>query len=150
MTNAERMREWYKRPGNKERQRATKEAYKLANPELWKAQKIAGAERYRTKNREKINARVSAKRAKYRAQVITAYGGHCSCPGCHVHHAELLTIDHISGGAHHRQNKSNRSSSDFYLKIIKARFPPDYQLHCGSCNLAKSNKNACPLAGQEH
>jgi hypothetical protein len=95
-----------------------------------------------------MNDKQAAKRVRQRVEVIEAYGSRCACPGCHVHHAELLTIDHVGGGARHRQNR--RSTRDIYRDVIKAGFPPDYQLLCGSCNLAKSDKDKCPLAGQEH
>jgi hypothetical protein len=144
MTPAERARQW--RLDNPERERATKAAYRAAHPEQRKATNA----RYIEKNRDAINAKAQATRAQFRADAIAAYGGHCACPGCHVHHAELMTIDHINGDAHHRQSPRNRSTGDFYRWLAKQGYPADYQLLCGSCNLAKSNRAQCPLAGQDH
>lgn len=141
-------RDWRAIPGNVEREKASKAARKRNHPEAWAATRKAASDRYTAKHRQELRDKANAKRAEYRVRVIEAYGGRCSCPGCHVHHAELLTVDHVGGGARHRQNR--RSTRDIYRDIIKAGFPPDYQLLCGSCNLAKSDKDKCPLAGQEH
>lgn len=144
--NRERAREW--RRLYPDREKASKAAYRASDPERWREQRLAAARRYNEKNREQIRAKTVEKRIALRAQVIAAYGGVCSCPGCHVHHAELLTVDHVNGGAGHRKNR--RSTRDIYAQIIRAGFPDDFQLLCGSCNLAKSDKAACPLSGQEH
>lgn len=104
--------------------------------------------RWAEANRQLIRDKATAERVALRARVIEAYGGVCSCPGCHVVHAELLTIDHVAGDGHHRLNR--RSTRDIYRQIVKADFPDDFQLLCGSCNLAKSDKDKCPLAGKDH
>lgn len=143
-----RSRAWRLVPGNVERERATKAAYRKANLELVKAQKLAAGRRFVCAHRQELRDAANAKRVTLRAGVIKAYGGRCNCPGCHVIHAEMLTVDHVNGGAHHRLNR--RSTRDVYALIIKLKFPPDYQLLCGSCNLAKSDKKQCPLAGEEH
>jgi hypothetical protein len=146
----QRARDWRQVPGNKERHAATQKARREADPERWRAEKQASSARYADKNRDRIKARRDAVRTALRVAVIEAYGGRCSCPGCHVHHAELLTVDHVNGDGHHRQRAGSRSSRDFYRWLQKNDYPSDYQLLCGSCNLAKSDKERCPLAGQEH
>jgi 5-methylcytosine-specific restriction endonuclease McrA len=151
VTPAERASDWRKK--NPEREKATKIEYRASDPERWFKQKKASGQRWRDANRDSINAKAAAERILLRAAAITAYGGKCVCPGCHVHHAELLTIDHINGDAHHRQNLTNgvgRSTRDFHKFLQKNGYPPEFQLLCGSCNLAKGNKKTCPLSGQEH
>jgi len=148
VTAAERTREWRQRPGNAERERATKAAKREADPERWSAQKRASSKRYAEAHRAEVRAKANATRVELREAAILAYGGRCNCPGCHVHHAELLTVDHVHGGARHRQNR--RSTRDIYRWLQKSGYPPEFQLLCGSCNLAKSDKAACPLAGVEH
>jgi hypothetical protein len=92
----------------------------------------------------------NVKRERCRIQVIEAYGGRCNCPGCHVVHAELLTVDHVNGdGAEHRRSLG-KSTRDMYWWIVKNGFPDDFQLLCGSCNMAKRDNDKCPLAGQDH
>jgi hypothetical protein len=145
---AQKAREW--RLANPEREKATKKAYREADPERWQAMRQAAHARYAEKNREKMRATQNAKRERLRAEAIVAYGSRCACPGCHVHHAELLTIDHTNGdGAEHRK-ALGRGSRDLYAWLQKNGYPDSFQLLCGSCNLAKSNKPQCPLFGQEH
>lgn len=148
MTPAERTAAWRLVPGNADRERATKAAYKAAHPAEWKAQKAASSARYASAHEQEMRNKRIARREQLRAQVIEAYGGRCNCPGCHVVHAELLTVDHVNGDGHHRLNR--RSTRDIYLWIIRHGFPPEFQLLCGSCNLAKSDRDKCPLAGEDH
>jgi len=131
-----------------EREAASKAAHKAAHPEEWKAQKRASSSRYVIAHRQELRDRAVATRERLRGEVIEAYGGRCNCPGCHVLHAELLTVDHVNGDGHHRQNR--RSTRDIYRLIKRLGFPPDYQLLCGSCNLAKADRDKCPLAGEDH
>lgn len=142
-------RDWRAAPGNAEREAATKAAFKRDHPEKWREQKAAAHLRNYEKHGQASRDKQNAKRARLRAQVIEAYGGRCACPGCHVHHAELLTVDHVIGGnGNYRKNR--RSTRDTYALIVKAGFPADFQLLCGSCNLAKGDREKCPLAGNDH
>jgi hypothetical protein len=144
--NRQRAREWLQQ--NPERAAETKRRYRERDPEAYAEMRRATNQRYVDANRELVRARQIERRVKLRAEVIDAYGGRCACPGCHVVHAELLTVDHVNGGASHRQNR--RSTRDVYAQIVREGFPPEYQLLCGSCNLAKHDRPACPLAGQPH
>ena len=94
--------------------------------------------------------RQSAERKRLRAQVIEAYGGRCNCPGCHVVHEVLLTVDHVNGGGEEYRRQYGKGTPSIHRWIIRHGFPDDFQLLCGSCNLAKADKDKCPLAGQEH
>lgn len=67
-----------------------------------------------------------------------------------MHHAELLTIDHVNGGGNAHRKVIGRGSKDFYRWLKRNNYPPGFQALCGSCNLAKAGRAACPLAGQEH
>lgn len=143
-------REWRQRPGNKEREAATKAARREADPEAWqKMRRSAGRRHYET-NRDAICQAVREADAARRAEVIAAYGGRCACPGCHVHHAELLTVDHIGGGGNAHRRLIGRGSRDFYRWLQRNGYPEGFQLLCGSCNLAKADKDKCPLAGEDH
>lgn len=147
--NRQRAREWRQLPGNKEREAARKTAWKVAHPEEWAARRKASSVRYIEKNREGLRAKRNSLRADLRTAAIIAYGGRCNCFGCHVHHAVLLTIDHVHGDAHHRSSRG-RSTRDLYRRLQRLGYPPEYQLLCGSCNLAKSDREQCPLAGEDH
>lgn len=144
--NRQRAREWRQR--NPERAAETKRRYRERDPEAYLALRRAASQRYADANRERVRQAAIDRRVALRSQVINAYGGRCACPGCHVVHAELLTVDHVGAGARHRQNR--RSTRDIYAEIVRAGFPPEFQLLCGSCNLAKSDSPTCPLAGRGH
>jgi hypothetical protein len=127
-----------------------KAARKAADPKAWSKQRKAAAGRYFEAHRQELRDQRNAKREQLRAEAIAAYGGRCACPGCHVIHAQLLTIDHINGGGNAHRRSIGRGSRDFYAWLKRNGYPPDFQALCGSCNLAKSDKDKCPLAGQEH
>jgi hypothetical protein len=137
-------------PENRAAANARKAKFAAAHPEIVRARK----RRWYLANRERVIAeeavRRASKRGKARASVIEAYGGRCACPGCHVHHAELLTVDHVNGDGATDRKLLGTSSRDICERIVKAGFPPTFQLLCGSCNLAKGIDAACPLSGEEH
>lgn len=146
--NRRKAAEWRKE--HPEREAASKAAYESAHPELVQEQRKGTRERYYAKNRTAIIERARQATADLRAEVIAAYGGHCACPGCHVHHAELLTIDHVNGGGNEHRRSIGRGSKDFYRWLKRNGYPAEFQALCGSCNLAKSDRDKCPLAGEDH
>jgi hypothetical protein len=135
---------------NAAREAARKAAWRTDHPEEWFARKRETNNRYNAANRQEIRSKAKTARVELRLAVIAAYGGKCNCHGCHVHHAELLTVDHVNGDGGEHRKRVGRSTRDYYREIVKQGFPPTYQLLCGSCNLAKGARKACPLAGQEH
>lgn len=76
-----------------------------------------------------------------RIKVLKHYGGdppRCAC--CEESIIEFLGIDHIKG-----KDKGDRSSgNDTYRKAIKENFPPDLQVLCHNCNMAKGFYGECP------
>jgi hypothetical protein len=146
--NRRKAAEW--RTANPDGGTTAKATRKASDPERWRAQTLAASRRYNDKHRYRLRAQARAKTAELRAEVIAAYGGRCACPGCHVHHAELLTIDHINGGGNKHRRSIGRGSKDFYRWLKRNGYPADFQALCGSCNLAKADKDKCPLAGEDH
>ncbi len=73
--------------------------------------------------------------AKLRAEVLSAYGGLCTC--CGEKESLFLAIDHIhNDGAADR--KVNGDGADLYRYLRQQGFPKDrYQLLCHNCNQAK-------------
>lgn len=91
----------------------------------------------------------NAKNKRYRDEIIAAYGGKCSCPGCPETRPEFLTIDHIADdGAKHRRSlfgRNNCGSAKMYAWLKKQGFPKDnYQLLCHNCNWVKHRFGSCP------
>jgi len=120
---------------------------------------------YYYKNSKKTIEDALQRHAQIKLETILHYcenNPRCQCPGCHTHHIELLTIDHIKGnGANHRQkiNGGKRRQNNgvargcgtaIHYWLRKNNYPKGFQILCGSCNFAKRNKKQCPLHGQLH
>lgn len=79
---------------------------------------------------------------KNKLEVITKYGGKCSC--CGEGRIEFLTIDHVNNdGAKHRA-EIGKGSDQTYRWLIHNGFPDGFQVLCYNCNIAKSVYGACP------
>jgi hypothetical protein len=75
------------------------------------------------------------------AGVIETYGGKCRC--CAESTYEFLAIDHLDNdGAEDR--KVNGRGAKLIGRIIRAGFPPRYQILCHNCNNAKAFHSRCP------
>lgn len=85
--------------------------------------------------------------AKYRDQIIDAYGATCAC--CGELHRTFLTIDHVNGGGTAHRRSLGMGNRRMMLQIIAEGFPPKYQILCFNCNIGKHrNGGACPhIAG---
>jgi hypothetical protein len=73
-----------------------------------------------------------------RQQMITGYGGKCTCCGETI--PEFLTLDHKKndGALCRRRDKHKSYGPTLYLRLIKEGFPKKkFQLHCWNCNCAK-------------
>lgn len=80
-------------------------------------------------------------RQKIKIQLMTAYGGKCTC--CGESHVEFLTIEHKNrdGQAHKRRLKTSLA---IYKEIIKQGFPDQYTVLCMNCNFARRFNKVCP------
>jgi hypothetical protein len=89
------------------------------------------------------NSQDYKERIKIRSDVIGHYGGKCSC--CGDDELEVLCIDHINGGgrAQARELKSQGTALTYYW-IKRNGYPPDYQVLCHNCNMAKGIDRTCP------
>jgi hypothetical protein len=84
----------------------------------------------------------SKRRNAKRLEVITHYGGKCSC--CGETEYGFLTIDHVNGGG--TKHRKEVTASRLPYVIIKNNFPKDYQVLCYNCNCARavSHNKVCP------
>ena len=103
--------------------------------------------RYKKRYPERVNAQQKRLRDKYRAKIITHYGGRCVC--CGESEPKFLSIDHINGdGRKHREligaGKQGKAYGTFYRWIIAHNFPLTLQLLCYNCNLSKGFYGKCP------
>jgi hypothetical protein len=95
--------------------------------------------RYRENNVEKIRALSRKYQKELRPRVLAGYGAKCVC--CGETRYEFLALDHINGGgkAHVKTSKNIH-----YRDALKRNFPPDYQILCHNCNMAKGFYGFCP------
>ena len=86
----------------------------------------------------KLRARV------IKAEVMTAYGGRCTC--CGESDLAFLVIDHVNGGGcQHRRGtvKSGRGGTQFYIYLKREGYPIGFQVLCHNCNWAKFATGGC-------
>lgn len=82
-------------------------------------------------------------RSGLRQQVLDAYGARCLC--CGEEGDVFLTIDHVNNdGAEHRRELGSSGGPQFYRDIIERGFPPEFQVLCFNCNMAKHLRGECP------
>ena len=84
--------------------------------------------------------------AKLKEEVISHYGGKCSCPGCPVTDIDMLSMDHIhNNGTEHRTKEDINCGTDTYRLLKKNNYPPGFQILCMNCNLGRFvNGGTCP------
>lgn len=106
----------------------------------------ASMTKYREANREKINERArksnSILRMNLKYELVTAYGGTCTC--CGEWRIDFLTLEHLShDGNIHR--KSAKTSIKVYTDVKDSGFPKDkYTILCMNCNWASRFNGVCP------
>lgn len=133
---------------------AKRRAWTAQNPELIKAIRrreyeknkeayIARAAQWSDTNRDarkKINV---TWRWKLRLEMISAYGGACTCCGETV--AQFLVIDHINNDGYTKRAAGEQSGAALYRRLKFLGWPKDeYQLLCMNCNFAKGHFGECP------
>ncbi len=91
-------------------------------------------------NRERRRTTMNAAHAARRLRVIEGYGGKCAC--CGETEPVFLCLDHVDGNGSHERRKTSNAS--IYARVIKLGFPPEYQILCANCNLAKERPEGCP------
>ncbi len=84
-----------------------------------------------------------ASHRRIRELVLSHYGGKCICCGIDVY--EFLAMDHKEGsGNEHRQSVTGSKKALPYRWFIQNNFPPEFQIHCHNCNMAKGLYGVCP------
>ena len=80
------------------------------------------------------------KSVKFRA--LQAYGGKCAC--CGEDMWEFLTIDHKNNDGSKHRAETGLEGMKMYLWLVKNNFPPEFQVLCWGCNLARHQYGVCP------
>ena len=75
------------------------------------------------------------------------YGAACKCCGETEH--RFLALDHINGGGfkHRKSLGIPRNGTAFYSWVAKNNYPPELQILCHNCNMAKGFYGSCPHSG---
>lgn len=85
-------------------------------------------------------------RVQNRQAVLDAYGRRCVC--CGETEEVFLALDHIENdGAEHRKllnRGTNHGMDSVYRDVVRRGFPPEFQLLCHNCNMAKHLLGQCP------
>jgi hypothetical protein len=87
--------------------------------------------------------RRNRKSLELRNEVISHYGGRCSC--CGETEDIFLCIDHMDNdGGKHRRSIENSGGIHFYRWLKKHNYPDRFQVLCWNCNSAKAYRGQCP------
>jgi predicted HNH restriction endonuclease len=104
---------------------------------------LAGARRYRDRNRSSINERSRERNWALRVEAIQRYGGVCSC--CGEEEMKFLTLDHPNGdGATHRRQLKVKAGVQFYKALRREDYATPMQVLCFNCHMAKDKWGTCP------
>jgi hypothetical protein len=103
----------------------------------------------KTRLKEKMVCKKCASVSKLRQrrlkkEVIAGYGGCCAC--CGEKQWQFLSVDHKKNDGAKRRRERGRAetSSTLYRRLIKEKFPSDYQILCFNCNMALGFFGYCP------
>lgn len=103
---------------------------------------------YRIRNNDRIAANQQFKEAQFRAKVIEAYGGKCTC--CGETEYAFLVFDHVNddGAKDRRSRQAYRSHTARWAAMHG--YPESLQLLCANCNMAKQfTPGGCPHQKQK-
>lgn len=142
-----RWREWYAR--NRER---VLRARRLLDRNKMRA----NGRRCYAKHRDEIlqrqkqkwsNCSTRLRNVRIRKEMISAYGGACSC--CRERIPEFLTLDHILGGGDAHRRSSGGGNKMLMELRLKGWPKDDYRLLCMNCNWATRYKQPCPHEAEQ-
>lgn len=89
--------------------------------------------------------------ARYKLQMLEAFGWKCSC--CGVEHPYFLTLEHVNGGRHFYGKRYGREGKQYqqsntYVEIARAKADnwdrTKWECLCWNCNCAKGKYGQCP------
>jgi hypothetical protein len=113
-----------------------KECTNKGNRITWHKHKIKYLENHKKwdmANKEKRRESVNKRYKEMKDTVISAYGG--CCKRCGYSDKRALCVDHVNGGG--RKERMATSPAGLLLRIIRTKFPPQYQVLCFNCNVIK-------------
>lgn len=101
---------------------------------------------YRMKTKNHYNEYLKKYRLDRKIKVFCHYSNsnipYCAC--CKCTQIEFLSIDHLNGGGNRHRKAIKAWGVLFYSWLIRNKYPPEYQVLCHNCNLAKGFLGICP------
>ncbi len=131
---------------HRERCRAIQKKYEESHRE----QNREHDRKYYIENRDRISETHRAYQKRIRDEVFNAYGGFC-CVCCGETTPEFLAIDHVNGGGNKQRKNGIGGGAGLYRWLRNNGYPPNFQVLCHNCNMAKGFYGQCPhqaVAGQ--
>jgi hypothetical protein len=102
--------------------------------------RLEAVNRYQARNPQKVHQRLKDRREKIRLALLAGYSqGTMKCARCGFADLRVLQLDHINGGGSRYRGAGNNYTE--YLSLIRAGFPPGYQILCSNCNWIKRAEN---------
>jgi hypothetical protein len=95
--------------------------------------------------RETQNKKTNERHNRRRILVLENYCGgkpHCQC--CGENHIEFLSLDHVNGNGNKHRKEIGTGGDALLRYAVRNGFPPDLQVLCSNCNMAKSHYGECP------
>lgn len=102
--------------------------------------RVASTAKWRSSNPGRFNTYMAERRQRIKVDLVTGYGGKCTC--CGETAIEFLTLEHLNGGG--RAHRAAKDSLAIFNEVIKAGFPNEYTILCMNCNFAKRFGKECP------
>ena len=128
---------------HKKEKREYDAAYHAAHREGRHAYAVA----YRAVHRDELCRKGAAYHARLKLDAFNAYGGPtCACCGETLFQG--LTIDHVNGDGAKWRRQSHKGRGDLYIWLKQHNYPPDFQVLCATCNVAKGTGDHCPHRDQ--
>lgn len=84
----------------------------------------------------------SATHLRFRLDALAAYGNKCAF--CGETEIQFLSIDHIWGNGTQHRKEIGVGGDTFYRWLKKNNYPPEFQVLCHNCNMAKGLYGVCP------
>ena len=94
------------------------------------------------KDPEAGRLRLREYRRRVREEVLTAYGGKCTCCGEMI--MEFLALDHINGVTQDQRATERKSGISWYLRLRREGYPNHIRVLCHNCNMARGFYGYCP------
>lgn len=118
--------------------RAQNKRYYHANRDLEMARSKKWAKENPERYRELVNESHRRSAKKIKQEVVSAYGGSCSC--CGESEINFLTLDHVNG----RSSVDTLRGEKMYRQAKREQFPDCYRVLCFNCNCSIGFYGYCP------